>query len=198
MTLQRSICTKCLEEKPIQAFYKRQNDKGVDSYCKECRKAIQNLKNKTNRNNKLLSVLKLYEKYPQFDYTQKHSLTVFSLLDRRRWVEGLDYINKNYGTKWEYKDVFLHILRIKQFTYRFFTYKKCKNCLEVKQTYVNSDDSDYVFELLENVEIPIVEACFSRSRATKDGWEVLCKDCELAINMYNKKNKRKVGSKNSV
>lgn len=173
-------CSRCHLQKTVNNFYKRKNGR-YDCYCKPCRASItKELKDK-NKINKITNLIDYFSRYPQFDYNQEHSLAIFAIIDRRLWAIGLDYINTKYNTNYNYKDTFIHLTRIGKHIARFFTYKECPNCKKIKQTYVNSEDQDYVFSVLENVNLPIIQKDFNLTRGTTDGWSELCSGCSDAM-----------------
>ena len=184
-------CITCKQMLSSDKFYilKKEPIK-YDIYCKNCRISFQRVKNEQKKNAKVAAIVDYYYKFPQFDYSQPHSMSILALIDVRAWPRAIDYINNKYNVNFNYKDAYLHVNRIKANIYRFFTHKKCKNCDQLKQTYVNSDDVEYVFELLSDTTIPIIPAEFRRSKASKDGWSENCEHCIKAIKMYQRKGRK--------
>lgn len=193
-TIPTKVCICCKVSKTFNKFYVL---KGIhDSYCKECRKLKARQKTFTASLGRILQTLEYYGKFPQFDYTQEHSLAIFAAIDNRLWPVAIDYINEKYRTNYNFKDTYLHLDRIGAYVSRYFTFKKCVNCLEYKQTYVNSLDQNYVIQVLMDVQIPIIEAEFKRNSNAKDGWSIYCNDCAKALRGVRATG-RLSGSKNS-
>ena len=172
------ICASCGNIKPIDEYYNLK--KWHDAYCKSCRKKV-NQKNEVIRNLKIVTEqIRLYENiklFPQFDFKEDYSVTIFTIFDRRLWPILIEYISEKHEITFNYKDIYIFLNKYNKYIYRYFSYKRCKCCKRFLMTYSRGDDPEYISMILSDPEIPLVPINFNRSNSTKDGWSMYCVFC---------------------